>query len=60
MEVAAAVARGLKNNSIATLLGLSVETVKTLVGDAMNKLGARDRIQMAFTALLYGLIDPLE
>ena len=60
LEVAAAVARGLKNNAIATLLGLSVETVKTHVGNAMDKLGARDRTQMAVTALLYGLIDPLE
>ena len=60
LEVAAGVARGLKNNAIATLLGLSVETVKTHVGNAMDKLGARDRTQMAVTALLYGLIDPLQ
>jgi NarL family two-component system response regulator LiaR len=25
----------------------------------MDKLGARDRTQMAVTAMLYGLIDPL-
>ncbi|CAK23349.1 Two component system response regulator [Synechococcus sp. WH 7803] len=60
LEVAAGVARGLKNNAIATLLGLSVETVKSHVGNAMDKLGARDRTQMAVTALLYGLIDPLQ
>jgi Response regulator containing a CheY-like receiver domain and an HTH DNA-binding domain len=58
--VTAGVARGLKNNAIATLLGLSVETVKSHVGNAMDKLGARDRTQMAVTALLYGLIDPLQ
>lgn len=60
LEVAAGVARGLNNNAIATLLGLSVETVKSHVGNAMDKLGARDRTQMAVTALLYGLIDPLQ
>ena len=60
LEVASGVARGLKNNAIATLLGLSVETVKTHVGNAMDKLGARDRTQMAVMALLYGLIDPLQ
>ena len=57
---AAAVARGLKNNAIADLLGISLETVKTHVGNAMDKLGARDRTQMAVSALLYGLIDPLD
>ena len=56
----AAVARGLKNNAIADLLGISLETVKTHMGNAMDKLGARDRTQMAVTALLYGLIDPLD
>ena len=60
LEVTAGVARGLKNNAIAALLGLSVETVKSHVGNAMDKLGARDRTQMAVTALLYGLIDPLQ
>ena len=59
LEVVAAVSHGLRNNSIADLLGVSVETVKTHVGNAMDKLGARDRTQMAVTALLYGLIDPL-
>lgn len=59
VEVVAAASRGLKNNSIAELLGISVETVKTHVGNAMDKLGARDRTQMAVMALLYGLIDPL-
>ena len=59
LEVAAAVACGLTNNAIGDLLGVSVETVKTHVGNAMDKLGARDRTQMAVTAMLYGLIDPL-
>ena len=55
-----AVSRGLKNNAIADLFGISIETVKTHVGNAMDKLGARDRTQMAVSALSYGLIDPIE
>ncbi|MGB1622192.1 MAG: LuxR C-terminal-related transcriptional regulator [Synechococcus sp.] len=60
LEVVTAVSRGLKNNAIAALLGVSLETVKTHVGNAMDKLAARDRTQMAVTALLYGLINPLD
>ena len=59
LEVTAAVARGLTNKTIASSLGLSVETVKTHVVNAMGKLGARDRTQLAVLALLYGLIDPM-
>ena len=59
LEVVAAVARGLKNNAIAGSLGISLATVKTHVVNAMGKLGARDRTQLAVMALLYGLIDPL-
>ena len=53
-------AHGLTNQGIATSLGISVETVKTHVVNAKDKLGARDRTQMAVMALLYGLIDPLD
>ena len=60
LEMVAQVARGLKNNAIADVLGVSLETVKTHVGNAMDKLAARDRTQMAVTALRYGLIDPLD
>ncbi len=60
LEVVAAVSRGLKNNAIADQLGVSLETVKTHVGNSMAKLAARDRTQMAVTALLYGLINPLD
>ena len=37
-----------------------METVKTHVVSAKDKLGARDRTQMAVMALLHGLIDPLD
>ena len=60
LEVMVGVARGLTNQGIATSLGISLETVKTHVINAKDKLGARDRTQMAVMALLYGLIDPLD
>ncbi len=56
----AGVARGLTNQGIVTCLGTSVETVKINVINAKNKLGARDRPQMAGMVLLYSLIDPLD
>ena len=59
LEVAAGVARGLTNAAIGSSLGISVETVKTHVINAKDKLGASDRTQLAVMALLYGLIDPL-
>ena len=59
LEVVAGVARGLTNQGIGSSLGISVETVKTHVVNAKDKLGAADRTQLAVIALLYGLIDPL-
>ena len=59
LEVVVGVARGLINQGIGSSLGISVETVKTHVVNAKDKLGAADRTQLAVMALLYGLIDPL-
>ena len=59
LEVVAGVARGLTNQGIGSSLGISLETVKTHVTNAKDKLGAADRTQLAVMALLYGLIDPL-
>ena len=59
VEVVEAVARGLTNKSVADALGISVETVKTHVMNAMGKIGARDRTQLAVMAMAYGLIDPM-
>ncbi|AII49196.1 hypothetical protein KR52_08575 [Synechococcus sp. KORDI-52] len=59
LEVVAGVARGLTNQAIGSRLGISVETVKTHVMNAKDKLAAADRTQLAVMALLYGLIDPL-
>ena len=58
-DVVAGVARGLTNQGIGSSLGISVETVKTHVVNAKDKLGAADRTRLAVMALLYGLIDPL-
>ena len=59
VQVVAGVARGLTNQGIGSSLGISLETVKTHVVNAKDKLGAADRTQLAVMALLYGLIDPL-
>ena len=59
LEVVAGVACGLTNQGIGSSLGILVETVKTHVVNAKDKLGAADRTQLAVMALLYGLIDPL-
>ena len=59
LEVVAGIARGLTNQAIAENLAISLETVKTHVVNAKDKLGAADRTQLAVMALLYGLIDPL-
>ena len=48
----------LTNQGICSSLGISVETVKTHVVNAMDKLGAADRTMLAVMAMLYGLIDP--
>ena len=59
LEVVAGVARGFTNEGIGNSLGISVETVKTHLVNAKDKLGAADCTQLAVMALLYGLIDPL-
>ena len=59
LEVMAGVARVLTNQGIGNSLGISVETVKTHVVKAKDKLAAADRTQLAGMALLFGLIDPL-
>ena len=59
VEVVSALARGLKNQAIGDTLQISLETVKTHVVNAMGKVGARDRTQLAVMAMAYGLINPL-
>ena len=59
VEVVSALARGLKNQAIGDTLQISLETVKTHVVNAMGKVGARDRTQLAVMAMAYGLINPI-
>lgn len=57
-QVVALVARGLSNAEIAAELTVSPATVRTHVGHAMTKLGARDRAQLVVTAYRTGLVPP--
>lgn len=49
-EVLIAVASGLTNSEIAEQLYISLSTVKTHLASLMNKLGARNRVEMAMWA----------
>lgn len=54
-EIAGWVATGASNDEIAEVLVLSPATVRTHVGRAMVKLGARDRAQLVVFAMQSGL-----
>jgi DNA-binding NarL/FixJ family response regulator len=58
LEVLRAVATGMTNPEIARELGLSESTVKTHVGRAFAKIGARDRVQAVIIAYDVGLVGP--
>ena len=50
-EVAAAVARGLRNKQIADELGISAETVKRHLASIYSKLAVRGRVALAIHVL---------
>jgi DNA-binding CsgD family transcriptional regulator len=54
------VATGRSNQEIAEELVLSPATVRTHIGRAMGKLGARDRAQLVVFAVRAGLAIPEE
>jgi len=47
LEVARAVASGMSNKEVARVLGVTERTVKAHLGAAFEKLGVRDRLQLA-------------
>ncbi|MEV7098025.1 LuxR C-terminal-related transcriptional regulator [Amycolatopsis sp. NPDC051045] len=52
------VARGLSNHEIATHLHISHGTAKAHVTNLLDKLAARDRVQLVITAYEAGLMTP--
>jgi two-component system nitrate/nitrite response regulator NarL len=59
-EIVAHVARGLRNAEIAKRLSISEVTVKTHVNNVYQKLGLRDRVELALYAMRMGIIDAHE
>jgi DNA-binding NarL/FixJ family response regulator len=51
------VARGYSNKEIAVQLNVSVKTIETHKGNAMHKLGMRNRIDIVRYAMLQGWLD---
>ena len=56
MDIVHYVAQGLRNSEIAQILNISAETVKSHISSSIQKLGVRDRTQLAIQALLHGWI----
>lgn len=57
-QVLVSVARGRTNAEIAAELFISLSTVKTHLASLMNKLGARNRVEIAMWAYETGRLDP--
>lgn len=55
-EILGWVGRGKSNTDIATILGLSPETIRTYLSRVYTKLGSRDRVGATVRALKLGLI----
>lgn len=60
MEVARLLARGLTNNEIANVFGISASTVKNHVNNLLSKLEVADRTEAVSFCLSRGLIAPDE
>lgn len=57
-EVLALIGQGLSNREIASALFIGEQTVKTHVGKLLQKVPARDRVQLVITAYDAGLVAP--
>jgi two-component system NarL family response regulator len=57
IEIARSVAAGSKNAEIAVQLSISESTVKTHLNNIFQKLGVRDRVELAMYAVKSGLIS---
>ncbi|MFE6966514.1 response regulator [Agromyces sp. NPDC057679] len=57
-EILQAIAEGLNNTELAERFFLSESTVKTHVGRVLQKLGARDRVQLVIIAYELGVLGP--
>jgi DNA-binding NarL/FixJ family response regulator len=57
-EILLGIAEGLNNGELAERFFLSESTVKTHVGRVLQKLGARDRVQLVILAYEHGLLAP--
>jgi DNA-binding NarL/FixJ family response regulator len=58
LDVLKAVADGHSNTEIAAAMFIAETTVKTHVTRLLQKLAARDRVQLAVLAHRYGLAEP--
>ncbi|WP_022887911.1 response regulator transcription factor [Agromyces italicus] len=59
-EILEAIAEGLNNTELAQRFFLSESTVKTHVGRVLQKLGARDRVQLVIIAYEHGMRPAVE
>jgi len=57
LEVLGLIALGLRNQEIATKLGLTINTVKVHVQSVLIKLNANDRTEAAVTAIKRGIVQ---
>jgi DNA-binding NarL/FixJ family response regulator len=58
LEVLKAVARGNSNAEIAKVMFVAETTIKTHIGRLLQKLAARDRVQLTVLAHRFGLVEP--
>jgi DNA-binding NarL/FixJ family response regulator len=56
-EIVRHVAVGLRNAEVGRELGISEVTVKTHINNIFQKLGLRDRVELALYAVRTGIID---